>query len=108
MYKELYGAKSGAVTIEVHDLGQPGASGIEVENLLKAVQAVAQIGAESMESMPKEKRPSEAQLCFGMVALSSGEFAICLKELEASIKVNLKWTLTPNPGEIVDKFGAFK
>lgn len=98
-YKELYGAKAGSVMVEVQDTG-PGTSGIEAKNLIRAVQAMAQIGADSIEDLPKEKRPAEAEFSFGMRALSSGEFAICLQEAQASVRVRLKWTTSPDTSEM--------
>lgn len=99
-YKEIYGSKAGALLIEVENYGSESSS-IEIRQLLDALQGIADIGGEGMESLPKEKRPAELELSFGIKALSNGQVAICLDETEANIKVRLKWSKGLGPADMV-------
>jgi hypothetical protein len=99
-YKEIYGSKAGAILIEVDDYGSESSS-IEIRQLLDALQGIADIGGEGMESLPKENRPAELELSFGIKALSNGQVAICMDETDANIKVKLKWSKSAGPAEMV-------
>jgi hypothetical protein len=77
-------AYSGKVKIEV----EGGVAHRDYDSAFTSgLKAIASLVAKSISSIPKEERPAEIMLSFGMMALPEGGFAITLNPEKVNFKI---------------------
>jgi NTP-dependent ternary system trypsin peptidase co-occuring protein len=89
----VFQGSSGSVTLEVALSEGSGAGGGNLrEGISGPMQSVVAAFCDEMARMPKEKKPSELEVSFGMRALNNGGFAVVLDPVQASFHVKMKWS----------------
>jgi hypothetical protein len=95
-YQDFLGS-AGGLRIEAEDVtGSATASAYDTE-FLAALQAIATRTLQQVNQIPREQRPTELAVSFGLKALSSGGFAIGLGDADANFRVSMTWS--QNGGE---------
>lgn len=87
-YRNLFESSTG-LRIEVE--GNETSSEVYLPALLSSVSALASALGGQVAQLPKDARPDEFQVSFGLKALATGGFAVALDYDAASFRLTLKW-----------------
>jgi hypothetical protein len=81
---------SSSVRIEAEGAG-PGTSSAYATDFFGALSSIAEAVVAQVNRMPREQRPADLTIGFGLKALSGGGFAVSLNQDTANFRISLSW-----------------